>query len=66
MSEEIKILAPELGQVWMDCAMMGFSDGKIGGNWTKVHAALLAAAPRLDPYDEKLLPRDDGITDLGL
>ena len=65
VSEELKVLAPELGPLWIDCAMMVFSDGKIGGNWNKVHEALAAAAPRLYQYVEKLIPRN-GLADVGL
>jgi hypothetical protein len=66
VSEEIKILNPELGPLWIDAAMMVFTDGKIGGNWNKVHAALAAAAPRLYGYIEKLIPRSDALSDVGL
>lgn len=66
VSEEIKVLAPELGPLWIDCAMMVFSDGKIGGNWNKVHAALAAAAPRLYSYVQNLIPKNDALSDVGL
>jgi hypothetical protein len=66
VSEEIKMLAPELGPLWMDAAIMLFMDGKIGGNWNKVHAALAAAAPRLYGYVEKLIPKSDALSDVGL
>lgn len=66
VSEEIKTLAPGLGRQFMECFMMALSDGKIGGNWTKVHEAIAAGAPRLYPAIERIIPRDDGLSDVGL
>jgi hypothetical protein len=66
VSEELKLLAPHLGRLWMDCGFMVLSDGKIGGNWNKVHVAMAAAAPRLYSYLEKIIPRDDALSDVGL
>ena len=66
VSEELKVLAPSLGPVWLEIGLMVFSDGKVGGNWNKVHAAFLAAAPRLYFYIEKIIPRDDALSNVGL
>lgn len=66
ITEQLKVMAPQLGRLWMDCAFMVIADGKIGGNWNKVHAALAAGAPRLYPYIEKIIPRDDALSDVGL
>jgi len=66
VADDLKVLAPHLGRLWMDCAFMVISDGKIGGNWNKVHTAMAAAAPRLYFYVEKIIPRDDALSDVGL
>jgi hypothetical protein len=66
VSEEIKILDPELGSLWMEAGLMVLTDGKIGGNWGKVHAAFAVAAPRLYLSIEKLIPRSDALSDVGL
>lgn len=66
VAEEIKVLAPTLGRKFLEVAMMVFSDGKLAGNWTKVHKAIAAAAPRVYPHVRRILPVDDGASDLGL
>jgi len=55
---ELKALAPGLGGVWMDVAIMAFTEGQIAGNWTKVHSELATAAPRLYEVIASVLPRD--------
>lgn len=57
--EDLKRLAPGLGELWMDVAIMAFTEGKIAGNWTKVHAELASGAPRLYAVIGPLLPRDE-------
>jgi hypothetical protein len=66
IAEEIKVLAPGLGRIWIECALAVISEGAIGGNWNKVHVAMAAAAPRLYPYVDKLIPRSNALSDVGL
>lgn len=59
IADELKHLAPGLGGTWMEIVVMAFTEGKIAGNWTKVHSELAAAAPRLYEVVGELLPRDE-------
>jgi len=66
VSEEVKLYAPELPGKFLTLCVMIFSDGKMGGNWTKVHTAFANGAPPLYPQIERMIPRDDGLSDMGL
>jgi len=58
--EEIKQHDPGLNDEVMELAMMAFADGKIAGNWPKVHRELATGSPRLYAVIGSRLPRDEG------
>jgi DNA-directed RNA polymerase subunit K/omega len=64
--QEVKVLAPQLGGEWMEVAIMTFTEGKIAGNWTKVHAELAEGAPRLYDVIKDIIPRDGALPSIGL
>jgi hypothetical protein len=57
--EEVKQLAPGLGQEFGEALMMALIEGKVSGSWPKVHRELSAAWPRVYDFARQLLPRED-------
>jgi hypothetical protein len=57
--EDLKQLAPGLGQEFGEALMMALIEGKVSGSWPKVHRELSEAWPRVYSFAQQLLPKDD-------
>lgn len=53
VSDEIPI---PLRGLFIDVLLMGVTEGKIAGKWSKVHQAIAEGAPELYPHVRELIP----------